>query len=82
MPDQETLGPGARARSTAWAVGFFTTIMGRAPHRQPGAWVWPVTDPLPAVSESLVARYQVCQTHPDVPVASMLQCLAPRLTAS
>ena len=82
VPDQETLGPGARARSTAWAVGFFTTIMGRAPHRQPGAWVWPVTDPLPAVSESLVARYQVCQTHPDVPVASMLQCLAPRLTAS
>jgi len=82
VPDQETLGPGARARSTAWAVGFFTTIMGRAPHRQPGAWVWPVTDPLPAVSESLVARYQVCQTHPDIPVASMLQCLAPRLTAS
>ena len=82
VPDQEQLGPGAKARSTAWAVGFFTTIMGSVPHRQPGAWVWPVTSPLPAVSSDLVATYQVCRTHPDVPVASMLQCLSPGLAGS
>ncbi len=82
VPDQEHLGPGAQARSTAWAVGFFTTIMGRAPQRQPGAWVWPVVDPLPPVSDALVARYQVCRTHPDVPVASMLACLSPGLSRS
>jgi hypothetical protein len=82
VPDQETLGPGARARSTAWAVAFFTTIMGSAPHRQPGAWVWPVVSPLPPVSKVLVARYQECRTHPDVPVASMLTCLSPGLGSS
>ena len=82
VPDQEHLGPGPQARSTSWAVGFFTTIMGSAPTRQPGAWVWPVTHPLPSVPAALVQRFQHCRTHPEVPVASMLSCLAPGLTRS
>ena len=76
VPDQEHLGPGTRARSTSWAVGFFTTVMGSTPTRQPGAWVWRVAPALPAVSADLVQRFDGCQAHPAVSVDSMLGCLS------
>lgn len=82
VPDAGTMGVGTEVRPDAWSVAFFTTIMGSAPHRQPGAWVWPVVSPLPPVSKVLVDRFQECRTHPDVPVASMLTCLSPGLGSS
>jgi len=74
VPDQEHLGPGSHARSTAWAVSFFTAALGAAPHRQPGAWVW-LVGPRTGVSLPLVAAAGRCGAHPERSATAMLACL-------
>jgi hypothetical protein len=40
LPDQDTLAPYDRGRSTAYGVGLFTAVVGRPPARRHDAWVW------------------------------------------
>ncbi|MGH9092528.1 MAG: hypothetical protein ACRDZR_14315, partial [Acidimicrobiales bacterium] len=41
VPDPAVLQPHAdRAAATAWALGYLTLAVGRAPHRVAGSWVW------------------------------------------
>ncbi len=42
VPDQERLAPYDRGRPTMYAVGLFTAVLGDAPERSSGAWVWSV----------------------------------------
>jgi len=40
VPDDAGLHRFEQARGSAWGVAFYTAVMGSAPSRQAGAWVW------------------------------------------
>jgi hypothetical protein len=40
VPDDAGLPVFDRGRGSAYGVAFFTAVLGSAPHRQDGAWVW------------------------------------------
>lgn len=55
VPDQDTLAPYDRGRSTAYAVGLFTAAVGRPPAYRHDAWVWTAPTAGPPVAISATA---------------------------
>jgi hypothetical protein len=58
VPDQRELPPELRGRSNAFAVAFFTAVLGAAPIEQDGAWVWRASDapgPIPLPTKAVEA---------------------------
>ena len=63
VPDQATLARYDRGRSTAYAVGLFTAVIGAPPARVAGAWVWSLPpSPGPAATIS-PAAFEQCTAH-------------------
>ncbi|MDA8268082.1 MAG: hypothetical protein M0013_06880 [Actinomycetota bacterium] len=76
VPDQRKLAPYDRGRSTSYAVGLFTAVIGSPPQRSAGAWVWSLAEVnAPAVPESPMT-FTRCTA--GVPAADVAACVLGR----
>jgi len=60
VPDGHGLPAYQTARGASYGVAFFTAVLGSAPTRQPGAWVWSDPDRAPPPVTTTAATMATC----------------------
>lgn len=78
VPDDAGLPSFQTARGTKYGVAFFTVVLGSAPIRQDGAWVWPVAATLAppvAIAESVFDTCVGSGTEGQESVAHVGRCV-------
>jgi hypothetical protein len=60
VPDDRGLPVYETGRGAAYGVAFFTAVLGSAPVRQDGAWVWPHVDSAPPPVSMAASSFSAC----------------------
>ena len=79
VPDDHGLPAYQTARGMAYGVGFFTAVLGSAPMRQPGAWVWsdPERAPPPTTVPSAGLDTCLALAPSSVSDGALTRCILP-----
>jgi hypothetical protein len=72
VPDQAALPLYERGRSSAYASGFFTSVLGVAPNYVDSAWVWEAVGTATRPSPVSAGSFAACTTGPTAAAAARL----------